>query len=193
MANDLRWGVEGRVRDRIRNLAITTDWTAAQVRREAVQEFGDAAVPGERAVQKAVKGWRATPPDETDEPWIFGKDPDDDRILLPLLRLGRGAPRRRHAERLLWMFRACPSLDDLELAWFLSRLLERLAAEPEDPRRSAITDVLTVLAYRPWEDEGRDFADAVAAGRVPFGIAHMIELDAAVAAAKLRLLQGDRA
>jgi hypothetical protein len=168
-------GWDGPVRAKAIELARSTDYTAAEIRRalEGLFPKQRAGIPGPRAVEKLVRAARAEPDASAD--WTLEMSrPEDAALILPVARwrLGRGyKPLTRDVAR--WIARVrriAPDLDDIESINAMAVLAQRGGRD--------LANAQTILAFRPWTPDGRDdLARAVGQGHVGSDVGYLVGLE----------------
>ena len=79
-----KWRMEGDIQDRAQELALTTDWNAAQIFKDLKRRFGERdKFPIKRTIERLVKEYRAT---DKSQPWtVEESDPQDAKLILEWL------------------------------------------------------------------------------------------------------------
>ena len=142
--------IDGDIQDEITALAITTDWTPAQIYREIGER--DQSRVSRRTVERIVKENRVK--DETG-PWLMKEtDGEDARLILNVLagvmtwsKGYRQSITKAEAEWILRISKAAPGLSTRNI-WLVAATYRS-----RDHRGADTTDLDAYLSFMPWLDE----------------------------------------
>ena len=79
-----KWRMDGDIQDHAAELALTTDWNAAQIFKDLDLQFKERkGFPTKRTIERFVKEYRAT---DKSQPWtVEDSDPQDAKLILEWL------------------------------------------------------------------------------------------------------------
>ena len=150
-----RYRIDGDALDAIGQLALTTDWTPAQILRdiEGKKELSD-KVPNLRTVQRITKDFRA---EDNSEPWsLRDSDGDEAKLILEvrreLIRYWNHPTKRiqrlskQEARWVVKVRKAAPELDT-RAVWLVA-----LMYSLRETGEISTEDLDDYLAFAPWKD-----------------------------------------
>ena len=156
--------MDGETKDRAQDLALTTDWNAAQIFEDLKRRFGERdKFPNKRSIERLVKEFRYA--DES-PPWtVEDSDPEDAKLILEWLASFNGFGKGLKKVEAFWHLKIQRIAPDLSFvrAGILANLYRiRVAKEASTEELDAY------LGFAPWRgaEALERYKEMVGAGRV---------------------------
>ena len=158
------WRMDGDILSKATELALTTDWNAAQIFKDLVDQFKEKdKFPNKRTIERFVKEYRAT---DKSQPWtVEESDPQDAKLILEWLASFNGFSKGLTKTEAFWYLKIHRIAPDL--SWVRTAILANLY-RIRSTKRGDTTVLDTYLAFAPWRSlEARErYTKIVEDGRV---------------------------
>ena len=156
--------MDGEAKDRAQELALTTDWNAAQIFEDLRRRFGERdKFPIKRTIERLVKEYRAT---DKSQPWtVEESDPQDAKLILEWLASFNGFGRGITKAEAFWhlkLQRIAPDLSFVRAGILANLYRIRVAKE------ASTEELDSYLGFAPWRgaEALERYKQMVGAGRV---------------------------
>ena len=156
--------MDGETKDRATQLALTTDWNAAQIFEDVKRRFGERETfPNKRSIERLVKEFRYA--DES-PPWtVEDSDPEDAKLILEWLASFNGFGRGLTKAEAFWHLKLQRIAPDLSFvrAGILANLYRIRTA-----KEASTEELDAYLGFAPWRgaEALERYKQMVGAGRV---------------------------
>ena len=159
-----KWRMDGDIQDHAAELALTTDWNAAQIFEDLKRRFGERdKFPNKRSIERLVKEFRYA--DES-PPWtIEDSDPEDAKLILEWLASFNGFGKGLKKVEAFWHLKIQRIAPDLSFvrAGILANLYRIRTA-----KEASTEELDAYLGFAPWRgaEALERYKQMVGAGRV---------------------------
>ena len=118
-----KWRMDGDIQDHAAELALTTDWNAAQIFKDLDLQFKERkGFPTKRTIERFVKEYRAT---DKSQPWtVEDSDPQDAKLILEWLASFNGFGKGLKKVEAFWHLKI--QRIALDLSWVRAGVLANL-------------------------------------------------------------------
>jgi hypothetical protein len=143
-----KWRIDGNILSKAMELALTTDWNAAQIFRDLDRQFKDQfedRMPTQRTIERIVKEYRAM---DKSQPWtIEESDPEDARLILEWLASCNGFGKGLTKAEAFWHLKIQRIAPDLSFgrAGILANLYRIRTA-----KEASTEELDAYLGFAPW-------------------------------------------
>ena len=139
-----KWRMEGDIQDRAQELALTTDWNAAQIFRDLNLHFKE-QMPTQRTIERFVKEYRAT---DKSQPWtVEESDPQDAKLILEWLASFNGFSKGLTKVEAFWHLKIQRIAPDL--SWVRAGVLANLY-RIRTAKEASTEELDAYLGFAPW-------------------------------------------
>jgi hypothetical protein len=156
--------MEGDIQDRAQELALTTDWNAAQIFKDLKRRFGERdEFPNKRSIERLVKEFRYA--DES-PPWtVEDSDPEDAKLILEWLASFNGFGKGLKKVEAFWHLKIQRIAPDL--SWVRAGVLANLY-RIRTAKEASTEELDAYLGFAPWRgaEALERYKQMVGAGRV---------------------------
>ena len=138
--------MEGDIQDRAQELALTTDWNAAQIFEDLKRRFGERdKFPNKRSIERLVKEFRYA--DES-PPWtVEDSDPEDAKLILEWLASFNGFGKGLKKVEAFWHLKIQRIAPDL--SWVRAGVLANLY-RIRTAKEASTEELDAYLGFAPW-------------------------------------------
>ena len=156
------WRIEENILSRAMELALTTDWNAAQIFRDLNLHFKE-KMPTQRTIERFVKEYRDT---DKSQPWtVEDSDPQDAKLILEWLASFNGFGKGLTKDEAFWHLKIQRIAPDLSFvrAGILANLYRIRTA-----KEASTEELDAYLGFAPWRgaEALERYKQMVGAGRV---------------------------
>ena len=159
-----KWRMDGEAKDRAQELALTTDWNAAQIFEDLKRRFGERdKFPNKRSIERLVKELRYA--DES-PPWtVEDSDPEDAKLILEWLASFNGFGKGLKKVEAFWHLKIQRIAPDL--SWVRAGVLANLY-RIRTAKEASTEELDAYLGFAPWRgaEALERYKEMVGAGRV---------------------------
>ena len=156
--------MDGETKDRAQDLALTTDWNAAQIFEDLKRRFGERdKFPNKRSIERLVKEFRYA--DES-PPWtVEDSDPEDAKLILEWLASFNGFGKGLKKVEAFWHLKIQRIAPDL--SWVRAGVLANLY-RIRTAKEASTEELDAYLGFGPWRgaEALERYKQMVGAGRV---------------------------
>ena len=156
--------MEGDIQDRAQELALITDWNAAQIFEDLKRRFGERdKFPNKRSIERLVKEFRYA--DES-PPWtVEDSDPEDAKLILEWLASFNGFGKGLKKVEAFWHLKIQRIAPDL--SWVRAGVLANLY-RIRTAKEASTEELDAYLGFAPWRgaEALERYKQMVGAGRV---------------------------
>ena len=156
--------MEGDIQDRAQELALTTDWNAAQIFKDLKRRFGERdKFPNKRSIERLVKEFRYA--DES-PPWtVEDSDPEDAKLILEWMASFNGFGKGLKKVEAFWHLKIQRIAPDL--SWVRAGVLANLY-RIRTAKEASTEELDAYLGFAPWRgaEALERYKRMVGAGRV---------------------------
>ena len=156
--------MDGEAKDRAQELALTTDWNAAQIFEDLKRRFGERdKFPNKRSIERLVKEFRYA--DES-PPWtVEDSDPEDAKLILEWLASFNGFGKGLKKVEAFWHLKIQRIAPDL--SWVRAGVLANLY-RIRTAKEASTEELDAYLGFAPWRgaEALERYKQMVGAGRV---------------------------
>ena len=141
-----KWRMDGEAKDRAQELALTTDWNAAQIFKDLKRRFGERdKFPNKRSIERLVKEFRYA--DES-PPWtVEDSDPEDAKLILEWLASFNGFGKGLKKVEAFWHLKIQRIAPDL--SWVRAGVLANLY-RIRTAKEASTEELDAYLGFAPW-------------------------------------------
>jgi hypothetical protein len=140
------WRMDGDILSKATELALTTDWNAAQIFKDLRRQFGERdKFPNQRTIERFVKEFRAT---DKSQPWtVEDSDPQDAKLILEWLASFNGFGKGLTKVEAFWHLKIQRIAPDLSFvrAGIVANLYRIRAAN-----EASTEELDAYLGFAPW-------------------------------------------
>ena len=157
-----KWRIDGDILSKAMELALTTDWNAAQIFRDLERRFKERA-PTQRTIERLVKEYRAT---DKSQPWtVEDSDPEDAKLILEWLASFNGFGKGLKKVEAFWHLKIQRIAPDL--SWVRAGVLANLY-RIRTAKEASTEELDAYLGFAPWRgaEALERYKQMVGAGRV---------------------------
>ena len=159
-----KWRMDGDIQDHAAELALTTDWNAAQIFKDLDLQFKERkGVPTKRTIERFVKEYRAT---DKSQPWtVEDSDPEDAKLILEWLASFNGFGKGLKKAEAFWHLKIQRIAPDL--SWVRAGVLANLY-RIRTAKEASTEELDAYLGFAPWRgaEALERYKEMVGAGRV---------------------------
>ena len=159
-----KWRMDGETKDRAQELALITDWNAAQIFKDLKRRFGERdKFPNKRSIERLVKEFRYA--DES-PPWtVEDSDPEDAKLILEWLASFNGFGKGLKKVEAFWHLKIQRIAPDL--SWARAGVLANLY-RIRTAKEASTEELDAYLGFAPWRgaEALERYKQMVGAGRV---------------------------
>ena len=158
------WRMDGDILSKATELALTTDWNAAQIFKDLRRQFGERdKFPNQRTIERFVKEFRAT---DKSQPWtVEDSDPQDAKLILEWLASFNGFGKGLKKVEAFWHLKIQRIAPDL--SWVRAGVLANLY-RIRTAKEASTEELDAYLGFAPWRgaEALERYKQMVGAGRV---------------------------
>ena len=159
-----KWRMDGEAKDRAQELALTTDWNAAQIFEDLKRRFGERdKFPNKRSIERLVKEFRYA--DESPSWTVEDSDPEDAKLILEWLASFNGFGKGLKKVEAFWHLKIQRIAPDL--SWVRAGVLANLY-RIRTAKEASTEELDAYLGFAPWRgaEALERYKQMVGAGRV---------------------------
>ena len=141
-----KWRMDGETKDRAQDLALTTDWNAAQIFEDLKRRFGERdKFPNKRSIERLVKEFRY---EDESPPWtVEDSDPEDAKLILEWLASFNGFGKGLKKVEAFWHLKIQRIAPDL--SWVRAGILANLY-RIRTAKEASTEELDAYLGFAPW-------------------------------------------